>query len=61
VIALFDVSFFQTCLHQFVETMNMLGIEKDYLASVDILWARGVGIVSKNVRLSVRRGDDEFL
>jgi len=43
------VSFFRTCLHQFVETMDMLGIEEYYFACIDILWARGVDIVSKEV------------
>jgi len=43
------VSFFQTHIHQFVETMNMVGIEEYYFACIDILWARGVGIVSKDI------------
>jgi len=43
-----DIFFFQTRIHQFIETMNMLGIEKRLLAHV----------VSFDVRFPVRRGDD---
>jgi len=64
VITLFyiDVSLVQIYrIHQFVETMDMVGIEKDHLARLDILWASGVGIVSLEIRLPVRRGDDDIV